>query len=97
VSSSRAQPSAGWWSRPPLCEASHATPFQAMITCRPEWDTGSWVPDEAAHKATILISVYWPLGGERRAKVAPRASELLRITDELLAQQRTERRAKMDR
>ena len=40
----------------PLCEASHATPFQAMITCRPERDTGSWVPDEAAHKATQFLS-----------------------------------------
>jgi hypothetical protein len=25
----------------PLCEASHATPFQVMITCRPERDTGA--------------------------------------------------------
>jgi hypothetical protein len=25
----------------PLCEASHATPFQVMTTCRPERDTGA--------------------------------------------------------
>lgn len=36
----------------PLCEASHATAVQAMITCCPERDTGSWVADEAVNMVT---------------------------------------------
>ena len=58
----------------PLCEASHATPFQPMITYRPERDTGSWVAHEAAHKTTQFLS--WSLAVGRRAPVPGSLREL---------------------
>jgi hypothetical protein len=55
----------------PLCEASHATPVQAMITCRPKRDVGSWVADEAASEATqccLGLLAVTTMGRERRCQ-----------------------------
>jgi len=74
LSQRRAAPAGGGIALP-LCEASHATRFRAMITCRAERDTSLWVGCEAAHEATQshldLLAV------RRRAAVPGSLRELL--------------------